>query len=496
MPTDFPAPIVLAQHIDPNRPSHLAEILSRRSTLPVRTITAREQLQPGMVFVVPANRHVAITDHEVALRDDDTAGPKPSVDLLLSSAASAYGEGLVAVILSGTGSDGAAGAHRVKQQGGTVIIENPETAHYPGMPQSLAPTTVDVVANLDKIGAILTDLLSGAYVATRPETEQTLEIFLEELRERSGIDFNSYKRPTIQRRLRRRMAATDTTSLEDYVAFVETHPDEYQRLINSFLIKVTEFFRDTELFTALREQIVPEVIAHARRRGNDIRIWSAGCATGEEAYSLAIVLSEALGHELDQFQVRIFATDVDNEAIIFARRGVYPAASLTNLDPELVSKYFTEDGGEYEIKKRVRALTVFGQHDLGQRAPFPHIDLILCRNVLIYFTSDLQKRALQLFAFSLRDNGYLVLGKAETTSPLGEFFAAENANLKIYRRHGDRMLIPPARIRESRPVTPVRAVISRRAPTGRDLARRPVAQPAPYSNERRTSCSCGCRSAW
>ena len=219
LPKDgFPAPIVIAQHIDPSRPSHLGEILARRSTLPVRTIAGTQELEAGVVFVVPANRHVEITDHSVSLREDRQSGPKPSVDLLLSSAAQAYGEGLVAVILSGTGSDGAAGAHRVKQSGGTVIIENPETAHYPGMPQSLSPATVDIVANLDKIGPLLHDLLTGAYVPTRPDTEQTLDTFLDELRERSGIDFNSYKRPTIQRRLRRRMVATGTRNLEEYLA--------------------------------------------------------------------------------------------------------------------------------------------------------------------------------------------------------------------------------------------------------------------------------------
>src|SRR5437870_9431037 len=176
LPEDFAAPIVIAQHIDPTRPSHLGDILARRSKLPVRTITDHESLEPGVVFVVPSNRHVEISAHAVSLHEDRHGGPKPSVDLLLSSAARSYEEGLVAVILSGTGSDGAAGARVVKQHGGTVIIQNPATAHYSGMPQSLAPTTVDVVADLERIAPLIHDLLTGAYVPARPDTEKTLEL--------------------------------------------------------------------------------------------------------------------------------------------------------------------------------------------------------------------------------------------------------------------------------------------------------------------------------
>jgi two-component system CheB/CheR fusion protein len=471
LPQDFPAPIVIAQHIDPHRPSHLGEILGRRSQLDVRTIEDRHRLEPGVVFVAPANRHIEITGRVVTLRQDGAAGPVPSVDLLLRSAAEAYGEGLIAVILSGMGSDGADGARHVKQNGGTVIIENPRTANFPGMPQSLAPTTVDVVANLDRIGPLLKDLLSGRLVPPHPDADRTLETLLEDLRDRSGIQFASYKRPTIERRLRRRMAATETQTLEQYMDFLEDHPDEYQRLVNSFLIKVTDFFRDAELFEQLRTVILPDVIEQARRHNSEIRLWSAGCATGEEAYSLGILLCECLGPELDDFHVRIFATDLDNDAVNFARRGLYQAAAISSLDRDLVAKYFTEEDGHYEIRKRVRALMVFGQHDLGQRAPFPHIDLVLCRNVLIYFTTELQRRALQLFAFALRTGGYLVLGKAETTSPLPEFFAVEDPNLKIYRRYGDRMLIPPARLAEAQPAAPLRTMLARRSSSGARLSR-------------------------
>ena len=208
LPEDFPAPIVIAQHIDPARESHLGEILQRRGRLPVRSVTDTMALAPGVIFVVPANRHVEIVDGHVRVRTDTTNGPTPSVDLLLRSAAEAYGERLIAVILTGSGSDGAAGAREVSAAGGTVIIQNPQTASYPAMPLSLAPTTVDIVADIEQIGPILTDLLAGAETPVPPTEERALRAFLEQLRARSGIDFNSYKTPTIMRRLQRRMIAT------------------------------------------------------------------------------------------------------------------------------------------------------------------------------------------------------------------------------------------------------------------------------------------------
>jgi two-component system CheB/CheR fusion protein len=413
---------------------------------------------------------VEIEDGHVRLREDGDHGPeaaadaaeghtsKPSIDRLLRTAAEAYGEGLVAVILTGAGSDGAAGARSVKEAGGTVVIQNPETASYPSMPLSLAAATVDVVADLEAIGPLLRELIAAPSPPSAPEETRALRALLEQLRERSGIDFASYKTPTIMRRLQRRMVATGTRSIGDYARHLERAPDEYDRLVSSFLIKVTGFFRDADLYRQLRERIVPELVRGARERGNELRLWSAGCATGEEAYSLAILVADALGEELDRFTVRVFATDLDSDAIAFARHGVYPAAALASVPRDLAERHFTPlQTGEYEINKRVRALTVFGQHDLGQRAPFPRIDLALCRNVLIYFTTELQRRALQLFAFALREGGFLVLGKAETISPLAEYFSVADASLKVFRRQGNATVsIPATRIRDVTPILPLR----------------------------------------
>lgn len=456
LPVQFPAPIVLAQHLDPTRPSHLAEVLIRRSALPIHKVEGPAKLKAGVIYIVPSGVHVGIHDHTVHLLADHQGRPKPSVDMLFDTAAEAYGEDLIAVILTGMGSDGSLGARRVKERGGTVVVENPATATFPSMPESPDPAIVDIVVDIDRMGAALFDLLTKSSAPPQPGDERQLQTLLELVQERSGIDFKKYKQDTILRRLQRRIVATEVQSTDAYLHYFEEHADEPQRLVNSFLIKVTEFMRDPELFAYLRSAVLPEIIEAARKDGKALRIWSAGCATGEEAYSIAILVSELLGDELDAFNVRIFSTDLDSNAIAFARRGVYAASSVQALPPELVERHFVAVDGRYQVKKRLRNLTVFGEHDLGQRSPFPHVDLVLCRNVLIYFTNELQRRALQLFAFSLRQGGYLVLGKAESTSPLGEAFVVHDLHHKVYVRQGDRILIPPTRL-NALPVRPNRS---------------------------------------
>lgn len=441
LPPDFGAPIVIAQHLDPTRPSHLSEILARHTPLPVRTVTDHAPLVPGVIFVTPPNAHVAVTGGALRLHPESVGRHKPSIDLLFSTAAAAYGEHLIAVILSGTGSDGAAGAHAVKQAGGVVVIQDPQTAAFPGMPRSLAPTTVDMEVSLHRLGAILTELLAGQ--AAQPHEREALTAFLAELRERYGLDFSQYKPPTIMRRLQRRILATDTESLVGYRTYLQTHPTEYQQLVKAFLIKVTEFFRDPDLFAYLREAVLPDLLTQARKQGNSLRCWSAGCATGEEAYSLAILVAEALGSEVERFTVRIFATDADAEAVAFARRGIYPTTALAKVPEALRDRYFTREDHQYVAKKRLRSLMVFGQHDLAQRAPFPHLDLVLCRNVLIYFTSELQQRTLHLFTYALREGGVLVLGKAESVGPVAEFFQMHHKQHKVFRRRGNPLPFAP-----------------------------------------------------
>ncbi len=438
LPEDFPAPIVLAQHLDPNRPSNLDTILRRRTALAVQVVTSRNALQTGTIYVVPANRHVAITEGYVEVQTDHNKRPRPSVDRLLSTASEIFGERLIAVILTGSGSDGAAGAVDVKNAGGTVIVQDPQTARYPSMPLALPPTVVDFEVGIERIGSLLYDLLTGVEIipSSEEKTEDTLRAILEQVSHQASIDFHLYKTSTILRRIGRRMAVTHCRTMHDYLEYLKVNPTEIGELVKSFLINVTQFFRDQEAFAYLRGEILPKLIAQARERNHTLRIWSAGCATGEEPYSLAMLLTDLLGVELPEWSIKIFATDLDEAAINFARRGLYSENLLKSVPSEYADHFFEKSDLGYRISKTLRQMVIFGQQDLSRSAPFPRIDLVLCRNVLIYFTPELQDYVLNQFAFSLSPGGYLLLGKAETVRPQQGSYELVNKHWKIYQCTG------------------------------------------------------------
>jgi len=442
---NFPAPIVLAQHLDPQRPSHLGTILERRSTLPI--VVVRENpptpLERGKVYVVPANRHVSISDGFVLLEADKADRPKPSVDKLLSSAAESYGEHLIAVILTGTGSDGAAGAVDVKNAGGVVIVQNPQTAPYPSMPLSLPPTAVDHVVEMELIGPLLYDILQGIKLPPTEKAEDPLRDLLSTVSAQSNIDFRNYKASTILRRIARRMAITHNGTLRDYEDFLRTHPDEVQELVKAFLIKVTGFFRDPEAFDVIKKMIIPELIDKARENGRTLRIWSAGCATGEEAYSLALLIADHLGPDFPEWNIKIFATDLSADAIAFARRGLYPENVLKDLPDDYRGRFFERLDHGYRVSKELRQVVIFGEQDISRGVPFPRIDLVSCRNLLIYLKPELQQVVLDLFAYSLHQSrGFLFLGKAETARPTKSIFELVNKKWKIYRCLGGPLAFP------------------------------------------------------
>ena len=436
LPLDFPAPLVLAQHLDPNRASSLDLILRRRSTLPVELVNSRSRLEPGKVYVVPSNRLVLIEDGHVEVQEDNfsRSRSRPSVDMLFSSAAEAYGDRLIAVILTGSGSDGAAGAVEVKNAGGTVIVQNPKTARYPSMPLALPPSIVDCEVDLEHLSPLIYDLLTGgALPSTEDKVEDVLRQILRQVSRQASIDFQLYKKSTILRRIGRRMAVTHNRTMQEYLENLKTHPEEVGELVKAFLINVTQFFRDPDAFAYLKNDILPQVIAQARERNRVLRVWTAGCATGEEPYSLAMLLADLLGAELPEWSIKVFATDLDEAAITFARRGLYSENLLKGVPLEYRDRFFERADHGYRIVKTLRQIVIFGQHDLMRNAPFPRIDLLLCRNVLIYFAPELQEYVLNQFAFSLSPGGYLFLGKAETVRPTQTYFDLVNKQLKLYR---------------------------------------------------------------
>jgi len=442
---NFPAPIVLAQHLDPQRPSNLASILERRSKLPVVIVgeSSPTPLEPGRIYVVPSNKHVKISEGHVYLEGDHLDRPRPSVDLLLSSAAQAYGEHLIAVVLTGSGSDGAAGAVDVKNAGGVVIIQNPQTAPYPSMPLSLPPTAVDHVVEIEQIGPLLFDILRGARLPETEKVEDPLRDLLTHVGAQTNIDFRNYKSSTILRRIGRRMAVTHNASIREYTDYLRTHPEEVKELVRAFLIHVTGFFRDPEAFEFLRSLVIPELIDRARGNGRILRLWSAGCATGEEAYSLALLIADALGSEFSEWSVKVFATDLAEDAINFARRGLYPENVLSELPLDYRARFFEPVDHGYRVSKTLRQVVIFGQQDISRGVPFPRIDLVACRNLLIYLKPDMQQVVLDLFAYSLhQSSGFLFLGKAETARPTKAAFELVNKKWKIYRCVGGPFSLP------------------------------------------------------
>jgi two-component system CheB/CheR fusion protein len=341
------------------------------------------------------------------------------------------------VVLTGNGSDGANGAVAVKQAGGTVIVQDPRSASHPSMPRALPPTVVDHVASLEQIGPLLRELV-GRAAANREREETTaaqLAAIVRIIGQRSNIDFRQYKTSTVLRRVERRMAVVRAHTLEEYTRYLESHPDESGALVKALLIKVTEFFRDPEAFQYLRTSVLPEIVARARSEDRRLRVWSAGCATGEEAYSLAMIVADLVGPEIAAWGIRVFATDLNEEAVAFARRGVYPAAMLGNVPDEYRDRFFEPvDGGSFRVSKSLRQMVVYGQQDLSRGVPFPRIDLVVCRNLLIYFQPELQEELLQLFAYALHEmGGVLFLGKAETARPSNASFELVNKKWKIYR---------------------------------------------------------------
>jgi two-component system CheB/CheR fusion protein len=400
-------------------------------------------LESGKIYVVPANRHVTISDGLVLLEGDHENRPKPSVDKLLSSAAESYGEHLIAVILTGSGSDGAAGAVDVKNAGGVVIVQNPQTAAYPSMPLSLPPTAVDHVVEMELIGPLLYDLLQGVTLPPTEKVEDPLRDLLAMVSSQTNIDFRNYKPSTILRRISRRMAITHNSSLRDYQDYLRTHPDEVQELVRAFLIKVTGFFRDGEAFDFLKKEIIPELVEKGRANERNLRFWSAGCATGEEAYSLALLLADHLGPDFPEWNIKIFATDLAVDAIAFARRGLYPENVLKELPSDYRDRFFERVDHGYRISKALRQSVIFGHQDISRGVPFPRIDLVSCRNLLIYLKPELQQVVLDLFAYSLHHSrGYLFLGKAETARPTKANFELTNKKWKIYRCMGGPLSVP------------------------------------------------------
>ncbi len=441
--------LVFVQHLAPTHPSALVQLLSARSELPVSEAVEGIRLQPDHVYVVPPNVQMELEDGHLHLgaRPDDRTQYTP-VDFFFRSLARTLRNRAVGIVLSGTGSDGALGVREIKAVGGTAIAQDPATAKYDGMPRA-AMATSDLVLSPADIAAKIAEIarhplalapLPGTRHLEPTVTEQQLERVLKLLLPACGVDFMHYKTPTIVRRVFRRMTLLRMQSADAYIEHLESSPEEVVNLHNDLLIHVTRFFREPDAFAALAAEVLPHI---ETRPDVPIRAWVAGCATGEEAYSLAMVMHEAFGERAGEARVQIFGTDVSDSAVEYARHGLYPMSITADVSAGRLRRFFTKVDGGYRIAKSLRDMCIFARRDLTRDPPFSRLDLICCRNVLIYMDTQLQKKLLSTFHYALKPEGVLLLGHAESIGYNSELFSLMDKKHRIFRKKPGVVASPP-----------------------------------------------------
>lgn len=446
LPADLGIAYVVIQHLSPTHRSMMVQLLGRETALAVREITEGIQPEPDVIYVAPASRNVILREGRFALIETKReALPKPSANTFFASLAAEKGEDAIGVILSGTGSDGTVGLREIKAAGGFTFAQSPESAKYTGMPQSAIDSgCVDWVLSPDAIANEIAIIVRGRRPIPPSEHPQpaatSLKRLLMKVKQQTRIDFSGYKENTLWRRIERRMAANHLFRFEDYLQLTERETEELGRLAKDILISVTAFFRDPEAFAKLKE--ILRAIVAGKQHGDEIRIWVPGCATGEEAYSIAIWLAEILGGNIGLYRIQIFATDIDDNAMSVARRGIYVEGALAELDPALINRYFTIQRGRYEISRTLRDMVVFARQDLVQDPSFLRLDLVSCRNVLIYLQNELQAKVLSTFHYGLKQGGYLFLGKSEGVFQQEGLFDPVDKNYRIYRRQAGDTHLP------------------------------------------------------
>jgi two-component system CheB/CheR fusion protein len=435
---------VLVQHLAPDRKSILSDLIRRYTRMQVFEVEDGMRVLPNCVYIIPPNYDMAFLQGALHLLEPTAPrGQRLPIDYFFESLADDQRELAIAIVLSGTGSDGTLGVRAVKDAGGMVMVQNAESSEFDGMPRSAIATGLvdyqrppaEMPAQLATYTAHTFGKLPRSGMPAGPSTEGALRKIFVLLRAQTGHDFSQYKPSTIYRRIERRMAVHQLETIDTYVRYLQQTPPEVDALFGDLLIGVTNFFRDPEAFQVLEEQVIPNLFT-GRPSGAMVRVWSTGCSTGEEAYSLAILLVERMEALKQSYTVQVFATDIDARAIVTARLGVYPASIAADLTPERLARFFTlEPGGQaYRIHKGIRDLLVFSEQDLIKDPPFSRIDLISCRNLLIYLDANLQKKLIPLFHFALNPSGTLFLGSSEGIGEFEGLFSVLDRKAKLYQR--------------------------------------------------------------
>lgn len=440
MPPDSGMAFVLIQHLDPTRKSIMAELIRRYTEMKVEEVETGTKVKPNTVYVIPPNSYMAILRGNLHLLEPaPPPGHRMPIDFFFRSLAEDRKDRAICIVLSGTGSEGTLGLRAIKGEGGMCIVQEPESAKYDGMPRSAISTgMVDYILPPEKMPVQLAAYVEHAFgpgrrkpVTRIAQPPDLLEKIFIVVRSHTGHDFSNYKRSAVLRRIQRRLAVNQLDSLSDYLTYVQNNPQESQTLFQEFLIGVTNFFRDPESFEALKEHL--HSLLKDRPVGHPVRIWVPGCATGEEAYSVAIILKEVMEKLKKTFDVQIFATDISAHAIETARRAVYLNNIGVDVSSERLRCCFVLEDSSYRVNKEIRDMIVFAMQNVIKDPPFSKIDLISCRNLLIYFEQELQKKVLWLFHYALRSDGLLFLGSSESVDGLGHIFPIADRKWKIFR---------------------------------------------------------------
>ena len=440
LPSDTGMAFVIIQHLAPNHKSMLADILGKYSVMPVIEIQDGMKVERNHIYMIPPKYNVEIEDGQLNLKLQNSQEISHPIDIFFRSLAAAYSNRAVAVILSGTGSDGTNGIRAIKEQNGMIIVQSPESSKFDGMPRNAIGTGfVDLILKPDSIAKEL-DHISRSVIDAQTQLGSTDEDLLSKifsiLKNATNINYAYYKQNTILRRIERRLVVTHSRNLREYVNYLTKNPDESKLLAKEVLIGVTSFFRDPDYFEVLKEIVIKRLVS-ASHPDDEVRVWVAGCSTGEEAYSVAILFAEVMEELSIHRDIKIFATDLDSESIATAVRGVYGNNIIEDVTVSRLSKYFTRKGNKYVIHHDIRKMIIFAQHNVFQDPPFGKLDLICCRNVLIYFQTILQRNLFAIFHMALSDRGYLFLGKSESVIDYSDVFRVICSNEKIFMHYAE-----------------------------------------------------------
>ena len=444
LPINTGMAFVLIQHLDPTHRSMISELLSKKTKMPVCEVQDKMKVEPDHVYVIPPDATMSISDHTFGLSPRaSTRGLHMPIDQFMRSLAEVQGNRAVGVILSGTGSDGTLGLAEIQALGGVTIVQDETTARFDGMPRSaISAGCVDLILPPQGIAQELVRLARHPYVTPPsdgseglphlPETP-SLRLIYQLILRSAGVDFTHYRQTTIRRRIERRMVVNKVERVEDYLKLLQTSPGEIKALYQDMLINVTSFFRNPKVFDALKARIFPAIV---RNRGKHaaIRIWSPGCASGEEMYSLGICLLEFLGERAQETPIQLFGTDVSESSINKARSGWYPENIEADVTPARLRRFFAKVDHGYRVNKTVRDLCIFAQHNVLTDPPFSQMDLICSRNLLIYLEPVLQNHVMEIFHYATRPNGFLVLGTSEGIGAVANLFTPENRTLRIFSK--------------------------------------------------------------